>query len=146
MGPVFLLCEICVRAEKACVWAMTNQLQCTAEMRHSKKPPLQEEQGLRVGGEVGLTKGVAVNYLRETQTSELIGLLGFKLVGDGNQVVYFDHQGVGSSATSFYFLGMEVEGSSAKGGGYGVELRARYAILQPVELAVERFKDCSSSG
>lgn len=63
MGPVFLLCEICVRAEKACVWAMTNQLQCTAEMRHSKKPPLQEEQGLRVGGEVGLTKGVAVNYL-----------------------------------------------------------------------------------
>ena len=87
MGPVFLLCEICVRAEKACVWAMTNQLQCTAEMRHSKKPPLQEEQGLRVGGEVGLTKGVAVNYLRETQTSELIGLLGFKLISNAKELL-----------------------------------------------------------
>jgi hypothetical protein len=44
-------------------------------------------------------------------------LPSFKLVGNGNQVVYFDHQGVGSSATSFYFLGMEVEGSSTKGSG-----------------------------
>jgi hypothetical protein len=53
--------------------------------------------------------------------------LGFK---SSSLVVYFDHQGVGSSATSFYFLGMEVEGSSTKSGGKVVNAGLRSGSLQ----------------
>jgi hypothetical protein len=72
--------------------------------------------------------------MRVTLNNQLIGLLGFKFVGNSKDV--WD-----VNPMTFAVIWHAMLSSSTKGGGNGFELRAWHTVLYPIELAVERLKD-----